>query len=269
MITNADVAQFNNAQESLGNSFMQTRMLKDREEQLVKDNEFRQQGLDVAKDRNRIAEQDDKTRAGIAQKKAEIEEYTSIYEKMQKKVNEGGVSDAQIAEWNAALAQHPANHTFQSLLKIMPKGPEKPIVVSRDSGLFSPDGTPIVPKPTPADHSANLAPKLPPGVDDWFKAMAAAQAKAIVDKNFEEANRLAASIQEGRDKWGMAAPGAKPPSFSLGATNAPSQAITALPASPGGQSYPKAPPGAQEGSKVRNKATGQTGTVKGGVIIPD
>ncbi len=262
MITNTDVAQFNNAQENLGNSFMQTRMERDRQKQLGVENTQRQEGLDIAKDRNRIAEKDDTTRAGIAAKKAEIEEYTSIYEKMQKKVNEGGVSEAQIAEWNAALAQHPANHTFQSLLKIMPKGPSKPVALSRDSGLFDPDtGAAIVPKPTPPGNAANLN-KPPAEIQAWLNTAEQEHAKAIAEGEMEKANRIAASIKATREQW--------QPKFSLGATNAPPQAITAPPASPNGQSYPKAPPGAKDGDKVRNKQDPtKTGTVKGGFIIPD
>lgn len=164
MITNTDVAQLNQSMNTLGDSFMQTRMLKDRENELANENRFRQESLDIAKDRNRIAEQDDKTRAEIAQKKMEIEDFLKMRQRAQEIIDRGDengnpLPQAEIDKLEATFKQHPGWQAMDATLRLQPQRKAKPnlIMVPRDAGVYDPTKNEmVVPKPT-TDHSQNFA----------------------------------------------------------------------------------------------------------------
>ncbi len=288
MITSQDVAQLNNSFNNLGNDFMQVRMEKDRQKQLGEDNKFRQEGLDIAKDRNRIAEQDDKTRAGIAQTKAAVEDYLKQLERAQKLVDRGDANgnplpQKEIDELQENLKLHPGWRAIDATTRLRPKQNEKPVALSEYSRLVDPvTGKVIVAGAQRPDHSDNLTKgftlseysRLGSELTKAEEAERGALKSAMGSPEDETLQQQASAATKHRkalqqQRASLVPTVGSPPSFSLGSTNAPPQAPTAPPASPAAQTYPKAPPGAQEGSKVRNKQTGQTGTVKGGFIIPD
>ncbi len=291
MISNADVAQFNNAQENLGNSFMATRMERDRQKQLGVENTQRQEGLDIAKDRNRIA--DDRYKADDARrsKSAAHIVWKGAFDTQMKLMESGHLSPDKLTESLQKIAAALPKQMQDELaddplyiagtsgdLELSPpdeKQPEyreikdgsgnviwKGVWAPKGSGAMHPQNTG---KPSPYDfdtvRTETTTPattgteKVPAHKEGGFFGIGGTQVPTVPAVPATPATRKVVTERV--------------PKFSMGATNAPPQAITAQPSSQNGQSYPKAPTGATEGSKVRNKATGQTGTVKGGFIIPD
>lgn len=104
MITHTDVAQLNQSMNNLGDSFMQTRLESDRMKQLGVENNQRQQGIDIARDRNRIADERTQAVEGDRAKQAARIVWKGAFDTQMKLMEQGHLSPEHFNESLKAIA---------------------------------------------------------------------------------------------------------------------------------------------------------------------